>query len=366
MFAPRRKIASACLLLALAGCSDKDITSYRIPKVAAPVVASPPEAAASRPEVAALHWVTPSGWQVQAASGLRSGSFLAPGQGGTTADVSIVTFAGAGGDVLANINRWRGQLQLTPIDTTTLPTQIRAFDAPAGHFFVADIRGKPDQGKEAVRILGAWFQQSGRVWFFKMMGPAGVVESQQEAFLGLLRSVALPPTVDHAAGDVTDSERPPKNTNDLPLTAPVAASGPEGTLLRWQAPADWKPKPAGAMRKGSYAVVEGDQSADLSVTSFPGDVGGLAANVNRWRGQLDLPPVGEAALGALTESVEANGLDFTMVDFSGPPGPGQQRILAALASWQGATWCVKLMGPSGMVAKQRTVFINFLKTVRPI
>jgi len=364
MFADRCKGASAGLLLALVGCSKQDITSYRVPKEAASIVASTP-AAASAPVAAALIWSTPAGWHVQTAGGLRTASFLAPGKEGTTADVSIVTFAGAGGNVLANINRWRGQLQLAPIDTATLPTQVRAFDAPAGHFFVADISGKPEQGKEAVRILGAWLQQPDRVWFFKMTGSDAVVGIQQEAFLGLLRSVSFPAALDGPAIGSHDNERPSTNTNDLPPATPAVANGPKGPLLRWEAPADWKPKPNSAMRKGSYAVVQGDQSADLSVTTFPGDVGGLAANVNRWRGQLNLPPVDGAALGALTESVVANGLHFTMVDFSGPARPGQQRILAALASWQGATWFVKLTGPSGLVEDQRSAFISFLKTVRP-
>jgi hypothetical protein len=178
-------------------------------------------------------------------------------------------------------------------------------------------------------------------------------------------AASIPPAAAGAPVGVRDNTLPSKNTNDLPSMALAAAGGADGPTLRWQAPADWKPKPTSAMRKGSYAIVEGDQSADLSITTFPGDAGGLAANVNRWRGQIDLPPVDDTEVGALTESVEANGLHFIMVDFAGPPRPGQQRILAALASWQGATWFVKLTGPSGLVQDQRAAFIKFLKTVQP-
>src|SRR2546425_682214 len=74
---------------------------------------------------------------------------------------------------------------------------------------------------------------------------------------------------------------------------PVATAG--GTGLTWTAPASWQAKAASAMRKGSYAVPgDGGATADLSITAFPGDVGGEAANVNRWRGQVSLPPLADA------------------------------------------------------------------------
>ncbi|MES1194548.1 MAG: hypothetical protein ABUL65_01550, partial [Opitutus sp.] len=62
--------------------------------------------------------------------------------------------------------------------------------------------------------------------------------------------------------------------------------------LAWTAPADWTAKAPGAMRKGSFTVKGADGSeADLSITAFPGDTGGLLANLNRWRGQISLPPL---------------------------------------------------------------------------
>ena len=42
------------------------------------------------------------------------------------------------------------------------------------------------------------------------------------------------------------------------------------------------------MRIGSYQIPYGDKFADLSITFFKGDGGGLLQNINRWRGQLNL------------------------------------------------------------------------------
>lgn len=367
MSARCRNSLLACLGLALAGCSDQDITAYRVPKdpgsaVAAAAPATAPEAASG-----ALSWTAPAGWQAQAASGMRAASFLAPGPGGATADVSVVTFAGAGGDVLANINRWRGQLQLSPIAAADLPANVSALDEPAGHFLVADIRGEPAAGKPAPRILGAWLEQPDRVWFFKIMGPAEVVESQKTAFMDFLRSVVSGPA---PAGAVPAADAGPKaaeNTNDLPhaafVVAPTDAAG--APSLQWQAPADWKAKPITMMRKGSYAVSHGGTDADLAITAFPGDVGGLTANVNRWRGQVGLDPVDDATVGSVTTAFDANGLHFTLVDFAGSSPAGGQRILAALVPWQGATWFFKLTGPDRLVEDEKAAFGAFLQTVRP-
>ena len=38
-------------------------------------------------------------------------------------DISVVTFPGDGGSDADNINRWRGQMGLAPIDASTVPSQ---------------------------------------------------------------------------------------------------------------------------------------------------------------------------------------------------------------------------------------------------
>jgi hypothetical protein len=363
MFARFRNNALVCLAVAMAGCSDKEVTAYRVPKDPASAPAAP---AAESPGASApaLEWKVPAGWQAQAVSGLRAASFLAPGPGGASADVSVVTFTGAGGDALANINRWRGQLQLAPIGADALASAVSGLDGPAGHFAVADLSGEAAQGKEPVRILGAWIEQPGRVWFFKMMGPTGAVESQRDAFFSFLSSFA-PGAAPSAVAQ--DGPKLGANTNDLPRAnfAVAATDAADQSSLRWQAPPDWMAKQATAMRKGSYAIGDARASADLAITAFPGDVGGLAANVNRWRGQVGLPPVADSDMATATEAFDAHGLHFTLVDVAGPSPSGQQRILAALVPWQGATWFFKLTGPDALVEATKPAFMAFLGTVQP-
>ena len=143
-------------------------------------------------------------------------------------------------------------------------------------------------------------------------------------------------------------------------TAVTTAGGPG---LTWTAPSHWKAKPASAMRKGSF-VIEGEGGeADLSITAFPGDVGGDLANVNRWRSQIDLPPVSPTEFESAAQRVEKNGLLMTIVDLSGT-GANAKRILGAMIPHEGATWFVKLTGPAALVAKEKPAFMAFLDSIK--
>ena len=135
---------------------------------------------------------------------------------------------------------------------------------------------------------------------------------------------------------------------------PAATDRPLG----WTAPAGWTPKAASAMRKGSYTVNGPEGAGDLSISALPGDGGGDLANVNRWRGQLQLPPVPELA-GAV-QPLDANGLH--MLIFEG--ANNGTRMLGVIVPRSGETWFFKLTGPDALVARETSAFLDFLKTVR--
>jgi hypothetical protein len=140
--------------------------------------------------------------------------------------------------------------------------------------------------------------------------------------------------------------------DSIPVSTTAAPS------LVWTAPASWTPKELSSMRKGSYTVSGPEGTGDLSITAFPGDVGGNLANVNRWRGQLQLPPVSDLA-GAV-QPLDANGLH--MLVFEG--ANGGKRMLGVMVPRQGETWFFKLTGPDALVAREKLTFLNLLKTVR--
>jgi hypothetical protein len=169
--------------------------------------------------------------------------------------------------------------------------------------------------------------------------------------------------------------RAPKDPVVTMPAAPGAAPGGDnmagtavptgGDSLVWTAPAQWTAKPAGAMRKGSYAVKGDGGEADLSITAFPGDTGGLLANINRWRGQVSLPPLTADQLEANREHVDLGPLHAEVVDFGGSANGTPTRLLGAIVPNGGETWFFKLMGPDALVAKEKPAFLEFLRTVHP-
>ncbi len=301
---------------------------------------------------------------------MRLGSFRVSGAGGTSADVSVVSFPGSGGDDLANVNRWRNQLQLQPIDERALADSVQSLDLTAGRFAVVDLAGPSAGGKASQRILGAWLRDGGQVWFIKMMGPADLVGTQKKAFADFLASFRLPQKAPESSAPSSLPGSAQGGTNDLPPGhpgVPAAAGSPSGMdsmpvqtaevpTLRWQAPGDWAAKPASSMRKASYSV----GGAEVAITVFPGDVGGVLANVNRWRGQVGLPEISQADLGGHVAAIDTNGLHFTVVDEAG----SSARIMAGLLPWQGVTWFFKLTGPPDAVERAKPAFLTFLKTVK--
>ena len=56
----------------------------------------------------------------------------------------------------------------------------------------------------------------------------------------------------------------------------------------WDVPNHWEEGKKTSMRIASYNVPFTQGFADLSISNFSGDGGGILANINRWRGQLNL------------------------------------------------------------------------------
>ena len=91
----------------------------------------------------------------------------------------------------------------------------------------------------------------------------------------------------------------------------------------------------------------------------------MPANVNRWRGQIGLPPVPEKEASALAVPLEAGGKTL-LVDLNGTdPRTGKpSRMLVAVLPESGRTWFVKLTGGDGAVGREKEVFTRFVRSVQ--
>ena len=354
------------ILLFCGGCGQRDdskIIVYRIPKENQRN-AIPQQPAMGDAAPAAVHWTAPAGWIEQAVSGFRKGSFLVRDKDGKTADVSVISFPEAAGGLLANVNRWRDQLKLAPISNSVqagTPMSVSGHDM----FFVDLVSEQPTSPDGSIsRILGGIFPTNGETWFFKMIGPDQLVESQREAFKQFLESVQVTESEEASAATPISANMGGNDTN-APTPPPIEAA--QGGPLQYTLPESWQEKPPSAMRLASFkATAANGKEADVSIVSLPGIAGGDLANVNRWRGQVQLGPIDEDTLAKSAERVTANGHEYLVVNLvSDVPIDGEKRrILAAILDENDRAWFIKMTGEDAAVASQKGAFTDFLSGLK--
>ena len=139
-----------------------------------------------------------------------------------------------------------------------------------------------------------------------------------------------------------------------------AAHGTENpdTELAWTAPTTWQPTAAPQFAAAAFATPDG-LNATVSILSRAG--GAPLPNINRWRGQLGLPPASQADLPTLTTDLHIGDIEAMGVDFAG----NGNRILATLIPAGSRAYFFKLMGPAEKVAGQQANFNAWIKSIRP-
>ncbi|HKK18009.1 MAG TPA: hypothetical protein VJ952_04935 [Opitutales bacterium] len=194
--------AALATLLLLAACDKPEPVTYTIPKeernvaeaVQAPQPSAPAadgnkmqvlpgmqEAAQAAPELA---YEVPEGWEEFPPQSVRKANFRVSDENGS-AELAVTVFPGDVGGTLANINRWRGQIGLDPIDAEGMPPITRPFTISDHGGIIVDLQG-PEQS-----ILGGILSFHGSTWFFKMQGATGTIAGQAEAMEAFLSSVRI-------------------------------------------------------------------------------------------------------------------------------------------------------------------------------
>ena len=166
--------------------------------------------------------------------------------------------------------------------------------------------------------------------------------------------------------DEVHSYRVPKEV-EAPLAMPAAGTTPSSAQdLAWTAPSNWEVVPASGVRRGSFKVANTEgESADISVIAFPGDVGGLTANANRWRDQVGLPRLPDAEVQASVEHLDTPTFHLDFVNYLGTANGVPTRVAGAILEHQGESWFFKIIGPSSIVDAEMESFRAFLQTIAP-
>ncbi|HUS39306.1 MAG: hypothetical protein WBF93_04910 [Pirellulales bacterium] len=210
--------------------------------------------------------------------------------------------------LLENVNRWRGQMQLPPVDKDGLTKAIEALTIADQNAVLVDLIGN----KQSASPMQAPFM--GR-------GMAGV-------------------------------EQPARGT---PQT------GHDSSVLDCEPPSAWKPARLGMMDSALYRVTDGERKIDIAVRSAGGN---LLDNINRWRGQIQLDSINAKQLAESLTPITVDGHQGNYIELGGNGSGTDKAILGVVVKTGDTTWFFKLRGDAELAQRERDNFRDFAKSVR--
>jgi hypothetical protein len=147
--------------------------------------------------------------------------------------------------------------------------------------------------------------------------------------------------------------------------------------LTYKTPESWqKEEPTNPMRKEQFAVINKnlDGEAELATYVFPGEVGGVEANLERWKAQFkndefkDVLDIRRFNIGHLPVTVfEAKGTYLQALNPADPASEKQEipgaAMLAAIVELKEQLYFFKMIGDAPIVEAEEKNFDDFLNTL---
>jgi hypothetical protein len=296
---------------------------------------------------------------------MRAAGFNISGASNQTAQVAVTPLPGMAGKESLIVNMWRQQVGLPELNAEESAQQLRevTIAGEAGRMF--DMAGNSAAGPK-IRIVTAMLHRGGQSWFFKLQGDDDLVTAQKPNFVKFLGSVKIE-AAPASAGELPPGHPPITSTRMPGTVTSQQPPKPRQGGPNWTVPAGWKEIDGGQFLFAKFIITgDGDAQAAVNVSTSSGMGGGLAANINRWRGQLGLAPWSEAELAQNTREIEVAAGKAVYVELSGTDSNTERpaTTLGAKITVGESTWYYKLMGEPALVAAQKESFVAFLKGVK--
>lgn len=130
--------------------------------------------------------------------------------------------------------------------------------------------------------------------------------------------------------------------------------------ITYQTPENWTEFAPSSIRKANFKINNASGTAEVSITVFPGDVGGTLANINRWRQQIELSSIDESKLNETITPVVISNHQGYFTKLEG----NTQSILGGILPFHGSTWFIKMQGDILAVDEEVDTFKDFLSSIR--
>ena len=134
-------------------------------------------------------WTVPASWKEIDGGQFLFAKFMIAGEGDAKAAVNVSSSAGDGGGLLANINRWRGQLGLGSWSEAELQKNTQEIEVTGGKGTYIELSGSDGSTEKPATTLGVKVVRSGSTWYYKLMGEPKLVAAQKENFLAFVKGV---------------------------------------------------------------------------------------------------------------------------------------------------------------------------------
>ena len=259
-------------------------------------------------------WKLPEKWKQEGQSGMRFATITIPTSDPALEMTVIPLPMPENGDqdqyALENVNRWRRQVGLSPIEKAELKDHVIEVTVADSQALVVNLLGQKSAG---------------------MPG--------RPPFANLRPNPPMAP------------QTPPSQT------------GPQTPTF--EVPTGWTAAKNDTFSKAAFEVRQEGQSIRITLTPL-GPLGNtLPFQVNRWRGQLGLPPMQPNEIDKAIEKIEAGDLTGFYVKLVSPESAqNRQAILAGILPQTGRSWYVKLKGDAALALKQEPQFKTFVQSVR--
>ena len=148
-----------------------------------------PAAPAAAAEGGANPWTVPADWQERPATQFLMAKYQLP----EGSEVTVSKLGGDAGGLLPNVNRWRGQMNLAPVDEAGLGDLLSEIKAGQIQGTLVTLNGTDLKSGVAARMLVAVVSVPGETWFFKLTGPITEVEARTAEFREFVNALRLQP-----------------------------------------------------------------------------------------------------------------------------------------------------------------------------
>jgi hypothetical protein len=147
-----------------------------------------------------------------------------------------------------------------------------------------------------------------------------------------------------------------------------AAESENSGMPNWQLPEGWVSQSPGSMVLARFSINGAAGQAEVTISRFPGDVGGLVPNLNRWRRQVNLGPLSSGDVGDIVTELQVDGNGARLIDMS-EPADGQNQGLIAVWDFRSGedgavSWFYKLQGEFSTVQASRSQFLSFIESIK--